>query len=290
VKFAVLGSSGAIGSHALSLLRTQVHAVVDVPGRGVLDLARDPRAVRDWVRANAPDVVIHLAGARPLAAPAELFATSCGGTYALLEALRAEGSRARVVVASSAAVYGPQPEDRPIAESAPRGPLGAYGFAKAAEEDVALAFRRDGIDVRVARLFNVAGASGDRRSVLAALTARIVRAAANDVLELRDAAFVRDFVHVDDAVAGMLALARSPAGVTVMNVCTGTGVRISELAERIALRARKRIRFVSSGAAHAGAIPWSVGDPSLLRTTGWSPVRALEDAVDDALERARGED
>ena len=120
---------------------------------------------------TAPQAMIVLAGVTP--APGVDAAAMQGNSHlavACLHAARAAGI-GRVLLASSSAVYGVDPEGAPFAEGAPLHPLNAYGRAKQAMEAAALPFRAQGIDVCCLRIGNVAGADALLHPLSAAMDA-----------------------------------------------------------------------------------------------------------------------
>ena len=91
--------------------------------------------------------------------PERYYRTNVGGTLNLLEAMRAAGVP-RLVFSSTCAVYG-QPDEVPIAETAPPRPANAYGASKLAVDRMIGDFcRAHGLGAVSLRYFNVAGASG----------------------------------------------------------------------------------------------------------------------------------
>ena len=182
-------------------------------------------------RSSLPAAIIHLAGgsavAPSFAEPAADFAATVGSTVDVLDWVRGRGLRIPVVLASSAAVYGAS-HKIPISETGIRAPASPYGAHKAMMEDAAFVYSRFfGIDVRVARLFSVYGA-GLRKQVLWDLCQRL-RLNTRVVLG-GTGREMRDFIHVQDAARAMLRLAQSESPPPVVNVATGLGISIAEVA------------------------------------------------------------
>lgn len=157
MRIAVTGANGFLGSHLVERIEAAGHEAVAVvrptadprwlagtragaePFRAVLtDTARLGRAL------SGCDAVAHLAGAtraRPLARFREV---NVEGTRAVLEAMRLAAPRPRrLVLTSSLAAIGPSPPDRPLCETDPARPVGAYGASKLEAERVAFAARDD---------------------------------------------------------------------------------------------------------------------------------------------------
>src|SRR2546426_2476952 len=90
----------------------------ELPDTGAADLVRD----------LAPDAVVHLAALSFVPAcerdPVGAYRTNVRGTLAILAAVRAHVPRARVLVVTSADVYGAiEPAELPLAEVTPFRPL-----------------------------------------------------------------------------------------------------------------------------------------------------------------------
>ena len=75
----------------------------------------------------------------------------------------------------------------------------------------------------------------------------------------------------------------------VYNVCSGHGVRVGDLAERLVGRARRPLRVVTAtDLVRAVDVPVLVGDPGkLVAATGWRPEHSLDDTLDAVLAAAR---
>jgi UDP-glucose 4-epimerase len=142
--------------------------------------------------------------------------------------------RVPVVLTSSAAVYGHQP-DLPVPETAELSPVTAYGIEKlASEHEAALAFSSHGIPSLILRLFNIYGPRNELHSPHAGVVAHfLAHLAAGQPLPLAgDGAQRRDFLYIDDAVmmliAGMAWL-QEERGHAVLNACSGVPVSLLDL-------------------------------------------------------------
>jgi GDP-4-dehydro-6-deoxy-D-mannose reductase len=133
--------------------------------------------------------------------------------------------------------------------------------------------------------------------VVPALAARIARAERDETDEIPVGSLeaVRDISDVRDVVRAYRLLAERGEPGEVYNVCSGTGVSVREIAERLLARARRPIKLVTDPElVRAVEVPRLVGSNARLHAaTGWSPEisldRTLEDILDDArngLERA----
>src|SRR3954447_1136843 len=155
-----------------------------------------------------PQAVYHLAAQidvrRSVRDPSTDAHVNLGGTAAILEAAR-EAGVARVVLASTAGVYGDPPE-LPIRETTPVAPLSPYGASKAAAETYMSLFRRlHGLSTLCLRMSNVYGPRQDPHSE-AGVVAIFCAAAAQGrtVTVCGGGRQTRDFLYVGDAVQAFL--------------------------------------------------------------------------------------
>jgi GDP-4-dehydro-6-deoxy-D-mannose reductase len=306
----ITGGAGFVGqwlSRAVLQRGWSVFAgTVDGPPPGVVLDDAERRAIR-WIdldvvsdesiaRAvgqSAPDWVIHLAGIafapEANASPVRAFEINALGAMRLLDAL--QGGSARVLVVGSAEQYGAQDASAyPIGESAALRPLTPYASAKAAQELIALQIQRStGLQVVCTRSFNHSGVGHGDRYLLPTLVRRVRELArTGGTLRIGNGDVIRDYSHVADVVgAYMLLLERAPAG-EVYNVCSGTGVRVREIAERVLKRSGVTAEITSDTTlVRPIDVPILVGDSAKLRaTTGWVPSRSLDDIIDDLIHAA----
>ena len=300
----VTGGAGFIGSHLVEeLLRRgarvlviddlssgraeNLSAVRDRVELAQLDLAReDPRPALAGAGA-----VFHLAGyadiPRSVHEPRRDFEKNALATLNLLEAAREAAPGARVLFASSAAVYGVGSE-RPLREDDPPAPAAPYGVSKmAAERYVEVYARLYGLRTASLRLFPVYGPR-----LRAHVVYDLMRKVRDDPDELRiegDGTQVRDFVHVRGAVEAFLTVAdRAPLRGETYNVASGEPVTIRDLATMICERMGARPRFVYSGAVASGVSQKWVADLARLRACGYQSPVPLAEGLRGTVEWFRG--
>jgi UDP-glucose 4-epimerase len=307
MRILVTGGAGFIGSHTIDALRAAGHAVRVFDnlssGRGE-NLAQHPdidiregdlRDLDAVCRALAGcDAVMHLAALvsvpLSLSMPLETVAINATGTAHVLEAARLaplpDGSLARVVLASTSAVYGDLPGRKD--ESSPLAPLVPYATSKLMAEALLAVYQRSyGLPVVRLRYFNVYGtrqrADSPYSGVLAKWTAA-ARAGA-ECLVFGDGEQTRDFVHVRDvARANVAALtAPLPEANPLFVVATGASVTLNGVLAVLQTAARKPLR-ITHRPAREGDIAHSSADSSRLRSLfGWSPQVALEEGLGELL-------
>lgn len=306
----ITGGSGFVGQWFARLMLGRGWSVfggtIDGPPEPELLSSDEVRAIRwqtldltsetDITRAvekAAPDWVVHLAGiASPPeanASPLRTFDVNALGAMRLLYHLTGSRSRgARVLVIGSAEQYGAQ--GSPLAETAPLNPLSAYAASKASQEVIALQIHRQtGLPVICTRSFNHSGVGHGNNYLLPALVRRVLELReTGGVLQIGNGSPIRDYLHVADVVhAYALLLERGTPG-EVYNVCSGVGVSVRELAERVLARAGVTADIVTDPALIRPIdVPVLVGDNRKLReATGWTPERTIDAIIDDLIHAA----
>jgi len=233
-------------------------------------------------------IVYHLAAqasvSRSVVAPLETLRTNATGTAVMAEAARTAGVK-RFVLASTCAVY--PGSESPVSESHPPHPASPYAASKLAAEAWLMAATESlGLSAVVVRLFNVIGAGQSADSLYGAVVPRFVDAIKRGVPAtiLGDGGQTRDFVHVSDAVAALLAAGGvKVAPVGPMNVGSGQAVSILDLHRTLTEIAREHGITAAKpifGPARPGEVRHSTADVSRAAVVlGWRPVMGLHEGL-----------
>lgn len=238
----ITGGAGFIGTALANRLAADGHHV-----RVLDDLsAGDPAGlhgdvvftrgdVRDrpklWTLLQKVDCVFHLAARvsvqESVLYPREYNDVNVGGTVSLAEATRDAGVR-RLVLASSATVYGPQPH-QPVMESAWPHPQVPYAVSKLAAEHYVFALGAlNGIETVALRIFNAYGPGQRIPPVHAPVIPHFLRnvLTGTSLVVHGDGSQTRDFVYIDDVVDALVAAATA-AGVDRKVINVGSGEETS---------------------------------------------------------------
>jgi GDP-4-dehydro-6-deoxy-D-mannose reductase len=223
--------------------------------------------------------------------PLQVLQVNVIGTAALLAAARQCGTDPRVLVTSSAEVYGAvtDPSLMPLDELTPTAPLTPYAASKlAAEALIGQAFRGHGQSVIVVRPFNHIGPGQTPNFAVPALAKRIVEAdrRGEPSIPVGNLAARRDFTDVRDVVQAYRMLIESGTPGEVYNVCSGHDVAIEDIANGLLRLAGTSLRFeVDPALTRPVEVPVLRGDPSRLQhATGWKPEIPLDQTLADVLE------
>jgi UDP-glucose 4-epimerase len=215
------------------------------------------------------------------------------GNLALLEALRHRNPGAKVVFAGSRLQYG-HVDELPVNEDAPRAALCLHAIHKqTVEQYLDLYHRLFGIRFTVARITNPYGpGQPSSRTAYGVINRMIHLAIADRPLTIYgDGLQLRDYVHVDDVTAALIAAAASPdADQRVYNVGSGTGTKMVDLAAQvIAIAGGGRVEHVEwpllARQVETGDF---VADISRIQQElGWQPAIALGDGLRRTVEHYR---
>ena len=282
----VTGGAGFIGSHlvqALLDLGTPVRVLDDFSSGKMENLAGlsgdlqvlegDLRDRESLSRAlQDVEVVLHHAAfvsvPESMNDPSTCFDVNVVATVALFDAAWEAGVR-RVVVASSAAVYGDS-QELPLQESSPTSALSPYAASKRAAEIYAQLYTRAfDLEVVALRYFNVYGPRQRPDSMYAAAVPLFIRTLLDGkpVTIYGDGGQTRDLIYVQDVVRANLLAAQHPlAPGKVFNICTGKETRIQDLLEVLFELFPDAPQPVFEQ-PRSGDIYRSVGSPELARRT-----------------------
>ena len=236
MKLLITGSAGFIGTHAVAAAKTRGWDVIEC----------DLRCPYNWMRMSNEDCrdtewprgcthVLHLAGYSSNAGFADYMWRNynnnvCGLSHILNMATIA---RARVVYASSSAVYGaawPFPCHPAVADL-----VSHYGKSKRINEMMAESYRDIGLSVLGLRLFNAYGAGDELKPAGRQAPPTWMAAAKHEgkpAIIYGDGRQAKDFIHVSDAVEIIMRLIESDA-TGIVNVGTGVATSFNDLARLI---------------------------------------------------------
>ena len=236
----VTGLSGFTGSYMARELEALGYRVYGLGQTGqssgdniVVDL-RDAQGVKSAVASIQPDLVVHLAAVAFVAHGdvADIYSSNIVGTRNLLSALSlCDRAPHKVLLASSANVYGNVSASLLIDEDCTLQPENDYAVSKCAMEMVAHCWR-DKLPIIIARPFNYTGVGQSLSFLLPKLVDHFARGLAR--VELGNIDVYRDFSDVrvvTNAYARLLSLGEPGQ---VYNVCSGHVYAIRQVLDILA--------------------------------------------------------
>lgn len=300
VKALVTGAAGFVGRHMAATLiaRGYVVARCDTTlGWDALDLFREYE--------RRCDLVVHAAAAEPHRAAIDGQPMHLARNLQLDAAMFEWAGRTgtRVLYLSSSAAYpvgyqaGHQPyrlheddadADRPVTAAllaamgmtAPLYPDAAYGWAKLTGERLANAAASAGLPVHVVRPFSGYGEDQGEDWPFGAFAAR-ARRREDPFVIWGDGTQIRDWIHINDVIAGALAVVDADERRPV-NLCTGVGTSMAELVALTCKAAGYEPEIELRTDKPAG-VAYRVGDPTRMNRHYTATV-----SVEEGVRRALG--
>lgn len=298
-KILITGANGFVGKHAVREFTRHGWEVFE--GLGPCTTPEHDHQVpfnllhyeiiRFLVRQIQPDACLHLAGQAHIPFcqedPVTASDLNVTGTVRLLEAFRRHRNQARILVVTSAEVYGHVPSGERVTEDHPLTPTTLYGITKQAADEAALAFAKQlNLPVMTARPWNHIGPGQHPRFVAAAFARQFaaIKKGAPPLMAVGNLDSQRDFTDVRDIVRGYRLILEKGRPGEAYNLSSSTLRPIRSLFEGFA--------------ACTGITPETRIDPALFRPTdaspllntdkirrqcGWEPEHSLEDSLRDIL-------
>jgi UDP-glucuronate 4-epimerase len=308
-RFLVTGGVGFIGSHLCRALLVRGDAVrilddfSDAPYPAAQKKANEEELRLDAVSSHRLEVVkgcvtdgdlcakltsgvdgvLHLAGlagVRPsFADPSRYARVNVEGTATVLDRAQRNGVEL-FVLASSSSVYGnatPLPAREDAAAIEPESP---YAASKRGAELVASAMLRKTPKMRCPslRFFTVYGPRQRPEMAITTFLRHIV--AGRPISVFGDGSMKRDFTHVDDIVAGVLAATeRAPQGFRAYNLGSGAPITLKTLVQAMG-KAAGRSASVEHAPVPLGDVDATFAEITRARLElGWSPRIPLDQGL-----------
>jgi GDP-4-dehydro-6-deoxy-D-mannose reductase len=307
VRVLITGAGGFVGGHLIHYLRSQpdfdhIDAAVYEPQNPQLDALgvaqylvdlRDAEATHNLIEQTRPDALIHLAALADVGQsfrnPWETLANNIGAQLHLLQAFLDLKLNPRILVVSSAEIYGAVGGTTPLDENTPFKPTSPYSVSKVAQDMLALQYYLSHrIPIIRARPFNHIG-PGQRRGFVAAdfasQIAEIEAGQSEPVLYVGNLTAARDFTDARDVVrAYYLMLTQGEPG-AAYNVCSGRAYTIQYVLDTLLGYSTLPIEVrEDSTRMRPSDVAYRVGDASALRAkVGWEPTIPLEQTLLDIL-------
>ena len=301
-KILVTGGAGFIGFHLckkLSDISADVTIYDNLSSGKLENVNATPKAkfikddilnLQNLCAIEESEVIFHLAAQvvvpYSMENPLEDFETNARGTLNVLEKARKDD--ARVVFASSAAVYG-NPKEFPTPEDYGFNPFSCYGLSKVVGEEYCQMYKvQYGLDITILRFANVYGSRchGVISDFLDKLRKNPLK------LEIIGTGLQsRDFVHVSDVVnALILAATKEKALGKTFNIGFGKTTKIIDLAKMILkiLNLSNKTVVTTTNVSWQGDIDKIWFDISKIqKELQWHPCVSLEDNLREIIQERK---
>ena len=231
-------------------------------------------------------IVIHLAAKisveESIKNPSETFRINVDGTKNVLLSCKKNNVK-KIIVASSAAIYGESIPNVKLTEKSKMNPISPYGESKIKmEEEIKKFISEYRINYIILRFFNIygIGQSDEYAGVISKFLERIKNN--KDLKIFGDGMQTRDFVSIHDVINSIHnSILYNKNG--IYNIASGKVITIKELAELMILLSEKKLD-IQYLPPKKGDIRYSESDISLAKENlGYSPKIELEDGIKKLL-------
>jgi len=213
------------------------------------------------------EIVIHLAAKisvnESIKNPSETFQINIAGTKNVIVACEKNGIK-KLIVASSAAVYGEGIKNEKMNEESGKNPISPYGESKLKmEEELKNSILKNNIKIIILRFFNIYGI-GQSPEYAGVITKFLRKIKNNESLNIfGDGMQTRDFISIQDVVNSINnAIKYNQSG--IFNIASGEEITIKKLAQLMISLSKKKldVHYLSP---KEGDVNFSEADVSLAK-------------------------
>ncbi len=199
---------------------------------------KNKRKLKSILYKIKPRIIFHLAGAIASKDFNELLFLNVYSTFVLLDTIKEiENYSPRIVIPSSASEYGRVClSEMPIEESHELNPISIYGFSKMIQTRLSLFFAEKGLDIVVARIFNIMGKGTPIYSSIGKFAyelALIKKKEKKPEINTKNLDSKRDFLDIKDVCKYLIVIALYGKKGEVYNICRGKSYRVRDLLKKL---------------------------------------------------------
>lgn len=234
----------------------------------------DKNKVKQIVNKIKPDQVYHLAGYSSSKATDEqlVYKINVNGTVNILEALRNLEKDTRIILVSSAHVYGET--IKPATEKDKTKPVSIYGRSKLEMEKRALAFVGK-LEIIIVRPVNHVGPGQRMGFLIPDITNRILQSTKS--IEVYNPKVEKDFSDVRDVVKAYTLLMSHGKPGEIYNIGSGKTITIGRITEKLMAMADKKLKMEFRQVPEKLNI--NCVNPAKIKKLGWKPKYKLEETL-----------
>ena len=255
----------------------------------VLDAKKISKAIVDFM----PDIIFHLAGSFLDDNLTLLYQLNVIGTVNVLRAASVISKNIRVILSSSAALYGlVSRKNNPVIEETEVKPINHHGISKAAMEMVSKIYmNQNNLDIIISRTFNLIGEGISPSLLMGRLLKVFFCNPFQDqerIITVGNTDSIRDFIDVRDAVEALTLLSIKGKRNNIYNIGSGIGTKVGDFINLMVKNYHHNIKIVKDDNLLRR------NDPAIIiadivkikNCTGWVPSITLEKSVSDSLRQS----
>lgn len=253
----------------------------------------DMEAVERNLDSFSPDIIFHLAAltspAESFKDPSKVFTNNIAAQLNLFEAVRKSSNNPRILITSSAEIYGlVTASDLPISEDTQMRPGSPYAVSKIAQDYLGLQYNLSyGMDIIRVRPFNHIGPRQTGQFVVASFAKQIAEIEKNGEGKIRvgNLEAKRDFTDVRDMVKAYEILGRLGAPGEAYNAGSGVSHKISQILYLLLENSKQKIEVeIDPSKLRPSDVPDIRSDNTKIEKLGWKPEIELDKTLKDTLD------
>ena len=242
----------------------------------------------------SPNYILHLASISSVAEswhkPQYCFYNNTNIFLNLMEAVRETGIEPRILSVGSSEEYGNYSiEEMPLRESHGLHPCNPYAIARVSQELLSQLYSHSyGLDIVMTRSFNHIGPRQRDIFVISSFVKQLCMAAMRSrkaIMEVGNIDIVRDFLDVRDVAYAYYLLLQKGANGEIYNVCSGNGVRLGDVIEKIASMLSVSVELkISQARLRPSDNMVIIGNNEKIKNElAWRPSYTLEQSLKDMI-------
>lgn len=230
------------------------------------------------------DIILHFAGSATVAEaednPEEERKKTVNSTKDLLEFIRLHNKNAKLIYASSAAVYGDN-HSKKIKETNCTEPISKYGKNKLEAEQLCREYsEKYNLDIKVIRFFSVYG-EGLKKQVLWDFSNKLKHLEESEIKCFGTGEELRDFTHISDVLNFINIVINQSKSFDIFNCGTGQACKIRNVLLKLTQYYNKNVNLNFENAVHNGNPVSLVANTDKAVSIGYKP----KILIDTGLER-----
>ncbi len=273
----IIGATGFLGAHLRSGLAEVAEFEIVTCDSRTMDL-RQRSAVKEFIALQKPDIIVNLAG---ISSPASddisrLYEINAFGHLYVVEAAAALKQKPKVILASSAQVYGPGTVGK-ATERTPSNPVSHYALSKLLAEKYNELFA-EGMSTVTVRIYNAIGRGQSTQFLISKIVAAFKERAPELEIGLVDVE--RDFIDARDLNQMWRLLMRSDDVPAIVNFSNGETVTLRNIILRLSAMTKHNMVVKSNSSMfRKNDIPYQCGDNTVIQRLGYKRRYTLDDTL-----------
>lgn len=307
-KYLITGFSGFVSEHFLEYLNNKSTLIevigldIEEPGFEILKFKNinisfikvnllDKTEVTDILSNHKPNFILHLASFSSVsyswANPVESFVNNTNIFLNLIESIRIQKLKCRILSVGSSEEYGNVTEDLlPLTEETILNPISPYAVARVSQEMLSKIYVNNyGLDIILTRSFNHIGVNQKEVFVIPSFIEKILtkKKINKNLVSINtgNLSIIRDFVDVRDVVRAYDLLFQKGVKGEIYNICSGKGNTLRYIVEIISKFLQVEVNMVEDVSLfRPNDNKTIIGSFKKIQdTVGWSPKYSLEDSL-----------